>query len=74
MQKLNPYSKVARDLEQKAQVKRIADRKKAIAVKHGKSGAADKKKRSLRFKMLSEGLESAFVDAQKIVDDEIKDG
>ena len=74
MQKLNPYSKTARDLEQKAQVARIAARKKAIAQKQSKTGKADKKKRSLRFKMLADGLEQSFKDAQKIVDDEIKAG
>ena len=74
MQKLNPYSKTARELEQKAQVARIAARKKAIAQKQSKAGKADKKKRNLRFKMLADGLEQSFKDAQKIVDDEIKAG
>merc|ERR1719237_1438383 len=74
MQKLNPYSKTARELEQKAQAARIDARKKALKTKQGKTGKADKKKRSMRFKMLADGLEQSFKDAQKIVDDEIKAG
>merc|ERR1719150_1720511 len=74
MQKLNPYSNTARDLEQKAQKARIDNRKKVMAAKQSKTGKADKKKRSLRFKMLADGLEQSFKDAQKIVDDEIKAG
>lgn len=74
MQKINPYSKTARELEQKAQQARIDARKKALKNKFSKKGRADKSKRSARFNMLKDGLEQSFRDAQKIVDDEIKAG
>lgn len=74
MQRMNPYSNTARELEKKAQEKRIVDRKAAIAKKHSKAGRAEKTKRTARFNMLADGLEQSFKDAQKIVDDEIKAG
>jgi len=74
MQKLNPFSKVARENEIAAQKKRIEDRKKAIKNKFSKKGRAEKSKRNKRFNMLADGLEQSFKDAQKVVDDEIKAG
>lgn len=74
MQKLNPYSNTARTLEQKAQEKRITDRKAALAKKRSKAGRAEKTKRNARFNMLADGLEQSFKDAQKIIEDEIKAG
>merc|ERR1712113_607095 len=74
MQKINPYSKTARELEVKAQEARKAARAKALAKKHSKAGRADKAKRTKRFNMLADGLEQSFKDAQKIIEDEIKAG
>jgi len=42
MQKLNPYSKTARELEAKATEARVAARKAALAKKHSKAGRAEK--------------------------------
>ena len=74
MQKLNPYSKTARELEVKATTDRIAARKAALAKKHSKAGRADKAKRTARFNMLNDNLEESFRDAQKVIEDEIKAG
>merc|ERR1712032_1141544 len=74
MQKLNPYSKTARELEKKATTARIDARKKALAKKFSKAGRAEKAKRTKRFNMLNENLEESFRDAQKIIEDEIKAG
>ena len=74
MQKLNPYSTTARDLEQKAQAARVTARAAAMAKKYSKAGRKDKSKRTSRFNMLADDLEQSFKDAQKVVDDERKAG
>merc|ERR1719222_805312 len=74
MQKLNPYSATARELEKKATTARIDARKKALAKKFSKAGRAEKSKRNARFHRLADGLEESFKDAQKIIEDEIKAG
>jgi large subunit ribosomal protein L4e len=74
MQKINPYSNTARDLEQKAQEARKEARNATLAKNRSKVGRAAKAKRTLKFNMLANGLEESFKDAQKIIDDEIKAG
>merc|ERR1712151_1081353 len=74
MQKLNPFSKTARELEAKATTARIDARKKALAKKNSKAGRAEKAKRTKRFNMLAENLEESFKDAEKVIEDEIKAG
>ena len=74
MQRLNPYSKTALDLEKKASADRVKARKAALAKKRSKAGRAEKSKRTKRFGMLADGLEESFKDAQKIIEDEIKAG
>ena len=74
MQRLNPYSATARDLEQKAQAARVTARAAAMAKKYSKAGRKDKSKRTSRFNMLADDLEQSFKDAQKVVDDERKAG
>lgn len=74
MQKLNPYSKVARELEKKAAVARTTARKAALKHKHSKAGRKEKAVRSKRFNALSGELEASFAAAQKVVDDEVKAG
>lgn len=74
MQRLNPYSKTARDLEKKATLARIDARKKALAKKHSKAGRAEKAKRTKRFNMLADNLEQSFKDAQAVIEAEIKAG
>merc|ERR1712113_150266 len=74
MQKLNPYSKTARDLAAKATKARIDSRKKALAAKKSKAGRAEKAKRTARFNMLNANLEESFRDAEKVIEDEIKAG
>ena len=74
MQKINPYSKTMRELEQKAQEARVTARQKALAKKKSKAGRKEKAKRTDRFNKLARGLENSFADAQKILEDEIKAG
>ena len=74
MQKLNPYSKVARELEVKAAAARSAARKATLKHKHSKAGRKEKAVRSKRFNALSGELEAAFAAAQQVVDDEVKAG
>ena len=74
MQKLNPYSKTARELEVKATKARIDARKKALAVKHSKAGRADKSKRTARFNKLAHNLEQSFKEAHQVILDEIQAG
>lgn len=74
MQRLNPYSKVARELEAKAAAARTTARKAALKHKHSKAGRKEKAIRSKRFNGLTAELEASFVAAQKVVDDEIKAG
>jgi hypothetical protein len=74
MQRLNPYAKTARALEEKAAVARSAARKAALKHKHSKAGRKEKSVRSARFNALSGELEAAFAQAKQVVDDEIKAG
>jgi len=74
MQKLNPNYKAAFALEAKAIAARKVARKAALKLKRSKKGRADKAKRTTRFNGLSDGLEQAFVVANQVILDEIKDG
>lgn len=74
MQRLNPYSKVARELEAKAAIARSTARKAALKHKHSKAGRKEKAIRTKRFNALSGELEASFAAAQKVVDDEVKAG
>jgi large subunit ribosomal protein L4e len=70
LQRLNPYSKVQRELEAKAVVARQEARKAALKHKHSKAGRQEKAARTKRHLALHAGLEASFAAAQKIIDDE----
>lgn len=74
MQRLNPYSKVARELEAKAAAARSTARKTALKQKRSKAGRKEKAVRTKRFNALSAELEASFAAAQQVVEDEVKAG
>jgi len=74
MNKLNPYSKVKRDLEAKAVDKRHKDHVAALKAKHSKAGRNEKAIRSKRHQELHSQLEAAVTVADNIIQQEIKDG
>jgi large subunit ribosomal protein L4e len=74
MNKLNPYSKVKRDLEIKATEQRKKDHVAALKSKHSKAGRKEKAVRSQRFQGLHNDLESAVAKADAEIQKEIADG
>jgi len=74
MQKLNPYSKTAAALEQKATDARKTARATALKKRNSKAGRAAKTTRSSRFQALNAGLEKSFADAHQEILDEQKAG
>jgi len=74
MNRLNPYAKTQRALEVKAVLARRVARKANIKAKHSKAGRKAKATRTSRHNALAAGLETSFVAAQQIIDDEIKAG
>jgi large subunit ribosomal protein L4e len=74
MARLNPYYKKQLELEQKAEAARGVARKAALKAKRSKAGRKDKAVRTARHNQLHSELEQSFVDAKKIIDDEIAAG
>jgi large subunit ribosomal protein L4e len=74
MQKLNPNSNAARA----DGIAKAAERRTAAAAlakhKRSKAGRAEKALRTKRHNALNSGLEQSFVDAQKVIDDEVAQG
>jgi len=74
MQKLNPYSKVAREQAKKNVEKAKKDRLAKLKAKHSKAGRKDKAVRSKRFQALHAGLEKSFDEAHAVITKELADG
>ena len=74
MQRLNPYSKVARDLAKKAAEQAKKEHLAKLKAKHSKAGRKEKAVRSKRHQDLHSGLEKAFEEADAIIQQEVADG
>merc|ERR550514_1600632 len=74
MQRINPYSKIAREQRKKDAEAAKKDRVAKLKAKHSKKGRQEKAVRSKRFQGLHAGLEQSFQDADAIIQKENAEG
>merc|ERR1719327_1923056 len=74
MQRINPYSKIAREQRKKDAEAAKKARVAKLKAKHSKKGRQEKAVRSKRFQALHAGLEQSFADADAIIQKELADG